>query len=128
MRLVFVRRFLCKPCGSTMTVTPREVSPWHLYALPVIAWAIALFGIDALRSREVRKRASSDGAVASGSESRWRQLARWIDARRRAPSTRTMERRSAAREIALRLAARAGPNHALEASAAWFGSMMSTGT
>jgi hypothetical protein len=128
LRVLFIRRFLCKPCGSTMTVAPREVSPWHLYALPVIAWAIALFGLDGLRAREVRRQVSPDRTIASGSESCWRQLARWIDGMRRGESMRESKRRSAARAIALRMAAHGGARSALNAGAAWIGSMKPIGT
>jgi hypothetical protein len=43
-----------------MTVVPLEVCVWRLYVLPVIAWAIALFGIDRLRAGDVRRLAGPD--------------------------------------------------------------------
>jgi hypothetical protein len=123
--VIFVRRFLCRRCDTTMTVVPREILPWHLYALPVIVWAIALFGLDSLRSRDVRRRVSPDLTVASGSESCWRQLGRWIDRFGERGRTGDSGRRAAARVIATRFAAQAGPSYALESSAAWIGATMS---
>jgi hypothetical protein len=110
-----------------MTVGPKEIAPWRLYALPVIAWAIGLFGLDLLLAREVRANVSPDAVIATGSASHWRQLGRWIDRRASELSIREVRRRDRARAIALRTAARSGPRDALDASAAWIGSMTSIG-
>jgi hypothetical protein len=107
-----------------MTVVPLEVVAWRLYALPVIAWAVALFGIDRLRARDVRRHASPDAVIAAGSEWRWRQLTRWIDALGDVLSISEHQRRERARSVAARIAAHAGPSYALDSGATWIGAAM----
>jgi hypothetical protein len=107
-----------------MTVVPAEIFAWRLYALPAIAWAIALFGLDRGRSAKVRDFVCPDRIVAAGSQWRWRQLARWIDFFSDLLSTGTGCRRQRAKAIAFRIASRVGPQHAINSGAAWIGATM----
>ena len=117
--VIHCRRCRCQSCRAILTVVPMEVGFRHRYALPAMLWAIALYGLDGLLARSVRRRVSPDRMRAE--ESRWRQLGRWIDQR----SASAGDRRARARVIARRAAARSGPENPITSASAWDGAMMS---
>lgn len=92
LKTVWVRRFLCRRCGATCSVSPPGVLPRHLYALAAIvsAWWLAAprpIG-DGLHDEAVYAHVGVDRRADGGERGRagrrrWRSLARW---------TRSMDR------------------------------------
>jgi Domain of unknown function (DUF6431) len=75
-----VRRYRCRHCSALITVVPREVEPRRHYSRPAIAMALALMGLVACSSPEIREAISPWRTTTT---SAWRTLPRWIDAVRR---------------------------------------------
>jgi hypothetical protein len=77
---LLVRRYRCRRCSAVITVVPREVEPRRHYSRPAIAMALALLGLLARTSSEIRKAVSPWRVTATAS---WRTLSRWVGAVRR---------------------------------------------
>lgn len=84
---VWVRRFLCRRCTRTCSVSEPEVLPRHLYALPAIFWAwflavasplgdarddAAVYALAGVDRRLVTQEPGRAGVR------RWRSLCRWV--------------------------------------------------
>lgn len=80
LRLTWVRRYLCTKCGATPTVAPREVLTRRLFSASAIALALALFGVSAMASTEVRARISPWAVVGATAAASWSSLRRWVRA------------------------------------------------
>jgi hypothetical protein len=76
--VIWIRRYLCLHCKSTMTVGPPVMAPRRQYSRAAIAWALALLGVVGLRPSEIRRRVSSwhHRVETYG----WRTLHRWVAA------------------------------------------------
>ncbi len=75
-----VRRYRCQPCGTVVTVVPRETAPGRLYTLSAVAWALALFGAARLPEADVRRSTSPWRVVGAAAARRWQSLRRWVAA------------------------------------------------
>jgi hypothetical protein len=75
----WVRRYRCRRCGAIVNVGPSEGLRYRLFSLIAVVWAIALYGIERLPSREVRRRVSPWRIVGT-SAARWSTLRRWLRA------------------------------------------------
>lgn len=113
---ILCRRYRCQRCGAVLVVVPRGVLPRRYFSGCAIAWALALFGVEHLPSREVRRRTSPWAVVGDAAAPSWAALARWVVAARtghlwphlmRPQATDT--RREVAERVALALASRAPP-------------------
>ncbi len=83
LRLLFVRRFLCRDCGAVCTVVPQEVAPGRLYSIATIALALVLFGVQGVPAEEIFSRLSPI-ARQGFDHRRWRVLDRWVRSIRQA--------------------------------------------
>jgi len=74
---VFVRRFLCLACKTTITVLPKDLSPWRRYSLCTITVALALWSMGAQSAQTVR-----DGLLGDqlSFEAGWPVLRSWARA------------------------------------------------
>ena len=70
--VIHIRRFLCRRCGSTMSVLPDQLHPRRWYAAVVIFEALRLQLVEERSESEIRKRFAP-----SLDESQWRSLRRW---------------------------------------------------
>lgn len=120
-----VRRYLCRPCQAVIVVVPLGVVAGRLFAAAAIGLALALFGVDGLPLREVRRRVSPWQRVGAAAHGSWLALRRWVRAIRagrlflsvrRSPEHFTA--RQTAERAAMTLAALAPPSLAGEAIAA----------
>lgn len=75
--VVNVRRYECLRCGAVMTVVPSAVLARMLYTATAIGLSLALYGIDGLTAREVRKTVCA-WPVIGASSTGWRSLRRWM--------------------------------------------------
>jgi hypothetical protein len=73
-----VRRFRCRRCTAVLSVGPPEALRYRLFSLVAIVWAIALYGIERVSSRGVRRRISPWRIVGSAAELGWQSLRRWL--------------------------------------------------
>ena len=70
--LIWVRRYLCRDCGHTMSRLPDWLHPWRWYAAAVIIEALCRDLILEETARAIGVRFGR-----SGDESEWRSLRRW---------------------------------------------------
>lgn len=110
---VAVRRYLCKQCGATVTVRPRDVLRGRLYSATAIGLGLALFGLEGRSPHAVRqaiapapsRREQAEGAT-------WSTLRRWAQQAKAGmlteegrPSPATFTLRKAAERLAAALGA-----------------------
>lgn len=76
VRETLVRRYRCKRCRGTVTVTPRELLRKRLYSAAAIGLAFALFGLAGLSLLAVRERVSPWATEATT----WHTVAQWTHA------------------------------------------------
>lgn len=73
-----VRRYRCKLCGQTVTVSPRGVLRRRLYAVTAIGLALALFGLSQYSAAAVREAIAPAASVRDAAEgASWSTLRRW---------------------------------------------------
>lgn len=65
-----------------MTAGPRESLRCRLFSLPAITWALWLYGVERVSSREVRHRLSPWRKVGASADRTWQTLRRWLAAAR----------------------------------------------
>jgi hypothetical protein len=75
-----IRRYRCRQCGAVMTAGPRERLRYRLFSLPAITWALSLYGVERISSREVRHRISPWRKVGAAADRTWQTLRRWLGA------------------------------------------------
>lgn len=74
---VACRRYRCLGCGAILLVVPRGVLRRRLYSAAAIALALALWGVNGLAAREVRRRVSPWRRLGATAASGWASLRRW---------------------------------------------------
>ncbi len=70
--VIFVRRFLCRGCGRTISVLPNMLLPWRWYAGTAMLVALVLSLLRGKTAREVRGRLGQIGDTPG-----WKTLDRW---------------------------------------------------
>jgi hypothetical protein len=78
--VIRLQRFWCTACEASCTVGPREILTGRLYALPAIAWALALMGIVGKALAEVRRQVSPWRVVGASAAETWHAPRRWVRA------------------------------------------------
>jgi len=68
---VFVRRFLCRRCGVTITVLPTTVEPRRRYTRDLIIFLLAVWALDDVPAADIRQ------LVCDEPDIDWPQLRRW---------------------------------------------------
>ena len=79
MGLVWVRRFLCRLCGRTMTVWPPAVVPRRYYSACAILLSLALWSLVGQSALLVRRQVSPMRHLGDSVQS-WASLGRWVGA------------------------------------------------
>jgi hypothetical protein len=77
---ILTRRYQCRACGAVVVVLPRALLRYRHFSGAAIAWALALFGVERLPAREVRRRTSPWSVVGATSATGWAALGRWVSA------------------------------------------------
>lgn len=65
-----------------MTAGPRERLRSRLFSLPAIVWALSLYGVERVSSRDVRCQISPWRKVGAAADRTWQTLRRWLGAAR----------------------------------------------
>ncbi len=74
------RRYECQSCGAVILVVPRGVLARRRYPVPVIAFALALWGLCERPAAEVRQAVSPWRIVGDAAAVGWTMPARWAQA------------------------------------------------
>ncbi len=99
--VLWVRRYLCRACGHTMTVLPCEVAPRRRYDLGLIVFCLAVWSGESMSAAAVRRIVCPDSC-----ELDWPQLRRWV----RALSSGCDPPKVTARRVVQQAAGRAPPH------------------
>jgi hypothetical protein len=97
------RRYKCQACGAVAQVFPGGIVRRRLYSAGAIALALALWSLDHLTPREVRRRVSPWRRVGATAAAGWASLRRWARAVRKRSLFRQV--RAAAADLSLRAGA-----------------------
>jgi hypothetical protein len=108
--MILLRRYRCRACAAVLTVVPRGILHRRRYTAFAIAWALALFGLLAMRVTDVRERITDWRAKPETTNLAWAALTRWARAVRdrrlfpgipRPPAASTLRRVAARAAMAL---------------------------
>jgi hypothetical protein len=77
VREIVSRRYCCQECGAVLSVLPRGILRRRLYSAPAIGVALALWGVEGLAPRDVRRRVSPWPIVGATAAKGWMSLRRW---------------------------------------------------
>lgn len=78
--LIRLRRYLCRGCGTVVTVAPRTAVRKRLFTAAAIGLALALWAVVRLPEAEVRRRVSPLACIGSAAAAGWTALTRWTRA------------------------------------------------
>lgn len=76
VRVIFVRRYRCRPCGRATTVIPRGLIARRHYATAAIVLACFLLGLRGLDLAQVRRQVAPGTTYEDG----WPVVRRWLSA------------------------------------------------
>ena len=113
--MALVRRYRCKDCGATMSVSPKGLANYYRYSLPAIAAALLYWALHKWPATQVQSAVSPWEVNGLNTSQRWPSLLRWarrgsgLFRIREPPSKDDMTYRDAAHRVAHIVLATAPP-------------------